>query len=301
MSANVAAVDIGSNSARLLIADETGRELARPMRITRLGEGVDVSGRLTDEAIARTAVVLAEFRALCERFAVSRVRATATSAARDASNSASFFAAAEAALGVRPELLSGEEEARLSFVGAVAGLSRADGPFFILDVGGGSTELVVGTDRPEALVSLQLGCRRMSERHLKSDPPSQAELSACLADCEATLSAAGELDVARARRVVGLAGTVTALSALQLGLTSYDATRTHHSRLTLAQVEQSFQELSRVNAGERRRLLAEPGRADVIVGGAAVLLTILRHFHVPELLVSEHDILDGLVASLSGA
>lgn len=295
---NVAALDIGTNSARLLIADDTGRELARPMRITRLGQGVDVAGRLAPEAIARTVAVLEEYGAACRLHHVSRVRVTATSAARDAENAQVFFDAAERALGARPELLSGEEEARLSFLGATSGLPAADAPFLVVDIGGGSTELVLGSSRPEQLVSLQLGCRRMSERHLRSDPPTEAELEACEKDVEATLAAADALDVRRTRRVVGLAGTVTAISALQLGLQRYDAARTHHSTLTLAQVEQSFHELSRAPLVERKRLLAEPERADVIVGGAVVLRQILRHFHLPEVLVSEHDILDGLAASL---
>ena len=295
----VAAVDVGTNSARLLIADEAGRELARPMRMTRLGQGVDVSGRLAPEAIARTVRVLEEYRALCESLGVERVRATATSAARDAGNSAVFFDAAEQALGVRPELLTGEEEARLSFVGATTGLSREHAPFFIMDIGGGSTELVLGDTQPDELVSLQLGCVRMTERHLKSDPPSSQELRACLADVERELSTmARNMDPKGAKTVIGLAGTVTALSAMQLGLRRYDASRTHHSTLTRPQVEASFSKLSQTTYAERRGLLAEPDRADVLVGGAAVLLGILRHFSLDSLLVSERDILDGLAASL---
>jgi exopolyphosphatase / guanosine-5'-triphosphate,3'-diphosphate pyrophosphatase len=294
---SVAAVDIGTNSARLLIADDAGRELARSMKITRLGQGVDVTGRLAPEAMARTVAVLEQFGAECRRHQVRALRIVATSAARDADNSQSFFDEAEAALGARPELLSGVEEARLSFVGATAGLPESDAPFLVVDIGGGSTELALGTREPEQVASLQLGCRRMSERHLRTDPPTAAELEACLRDAEAALSTAQGVDVRRARRVLGLAGTVTALSALQLGLTRYDASRTHRSTLTLAQVEQSFHELGRATLEERRRLLAEPERADVIVGGAAVLLSLLRFFHLPELLVSEHDILDGLIAA----
>lgn len=294
----VAAVDIGTNSVRLLISDAQGNELERPMRITRLGQGVDVSGALASEAIARTVTVLREYRALCERHGVQRLRATATSAARDARNSAELFDQAERALGVRPELLSGDEEARLSFQGATADLPRTAGPFLIMDIGGGSTELVVGHTEPEALVSLQLGCVRMTERHLKSDPPSAAELEACQADVARTLGAARAIDARRFRSVVGLAGTVTALSAMQLGLSRYDASRSHHSTLTRAQVEASFSKLSGASLRERRALLVEPERADVIVGGAAVLLGCLRHFGISELLVSEHDILDGLAASL---
>jgi exopolyphosphatase/guanosine-5'-triphosphate,3'-diphosphate pyrophosphatase len=296
---NVAAIDIGTNSVRLLIADQDGREIERPMRITRLGQGVDVTGALAAEAIARTTHVVREYRAVLERYGVERIRATATSAARDASNSTEFFAEAERALGVRPELLSGDEEARLSFRGATADLQASAGPFLIMDIGGGSTELVLGTAEPDALVSLQLGCVRMTERHLKTDPPTDAELTACLADIRGNLLGVERaLDPGRARRVIGLAGTVTALSAMQLGLTHYDAKRTHHSTLSRAEVEILFERLSRASAAERRRLLVEPERADVIVGGAAVLLTILRQLELTELLVSEHDILDGLIASL---
>jgi len=296
---NVAAIDIGTNSVRLLITDAAGREIERVMHITRLGQGVDVTGALAPEAIARTTAVLAQYRSLLERHDVKRVRATATSAARDAQNSSQFFDAAERALGARPELLSGEEEARLSFGGATHGLSPESAPFLIIDLGGGSTELVLGEREPEGLVSLQMGCVRMTERHLHADPPAANELSACGVDVRRELARARQvLDVRRARTVVGLAGTVTALSAMQLGLTRYDATQTHHSRLTLAQVEALFGRLSAATVAQRRGMLAEPARAEVIVGGAAVLLTLMQEFALDQLLVSEHDILDGLAASL---
>jgi len=244
--------------------------------------------------------VLREYRALAEQHKVRRLRATATSAARDAGNSADFFDAAEQALGVRPELISGDEEARLSFRGATSGLPHSSGPFLIFDIGGGSTELVVGTSAPEALVSLQLGCVRMTERHLRSDPPTEGEIAACMSEVHSRLAGvAARLDTRRARLCIGLAGTVTALSGMQLGLKRYDASRTHHSRLTRAQVEALFERLRHASVAERRGLLAEPLRADVIVGGAAVLVTLMRELGVTELLVSEHDILDGLVASLS--
>lgn len=298
----VAAVDIGTNSVRLLIAEQSGLEIERTMRITRLGQGVDVTGALAPEAIARTTLVLSEYRSRIEHFGVQRVRATATSAARDATNSQDFFDAAERALGVRPELLDGDEEARLSFLGATAELPAHDGPFLVIDVGGGSTELALGTTFPEALISLQLGCVRMTERHLKTDPPTAAQLDACLADIRSQVAKArATIDTRRARRVVGLAGTVSALAALELGLLHYDATRTHHRTLTRAQVESSFERLSCMPLAERRRILAEPQRAEVIVGGAAVLLTLLRELELAELLVSEHDILDGLVAASAAA
>lgn len=296
---SVAAVDIGTNSVRLLITDEQGRELERTMRITRLGQGVDVSGSLRADAIARTVEVLAQYGASIQRHGAARVRAVATSAARDARNSQAFFDAVEGALGVRPELLSGEEEASLSFRGATAGLAASEGPFLVLDIGGGSTEFVLGHTEPEQLISVQMGCVRMAERHLKSDPPTPEQLEACLADVRRELvRVRATVDVQRARRVLGLAGTVTALAALRLGLDHYDASKTHHSLLTRADVESAFAQLSAAKLELRRSLLAEPQRAEVIVGGAAVLVGILRDFSIPELLVSEHDILDGLSASL---
>jgi exopolyphosphatase/guanosine-5'-triphosphate,3'-diphosphate pyrophosphatase len=296
---NVAAVDIGTNSVRLLITDERGAELERTMRMTRLGQGVDVTGSLRADAIQRTVAVLSEYRASSVRYGVSRVRAVATSAARDADNSRSFFDAAEHALGVRPELLSGEEEARLSFRGATAGLPAEEGPFLVVDIGGGSTEFVLGESGPEQLISVQMGCVRMAERHFKADPPAREEVEACLSDVRGLLAPVrAAIDVPRARRMLGLAGTVTALAALELGLDRYDATRTHHSVLTRAQVEASFALLCASSLEARRKLLAEPQRAETIVGGAAVLVGILREFSIPELLVSEHDILDGLAASL---
>lgn len=296
---NVAAVDIGTNSVRLLITDEHGAELERVMRMTRLGQGVDVTGSLRADAIQRTVAVLIEYRASCVRYGATRIRAVATSAARDADNSRVFFDAAERTLGVRPELLSGEEEARLSFRGATAGLAADEGPFLVVDIGGGSTEFVLGQSGPEELISVQMGCVRMAERHLKADPPAPEEVEACLRDVRGLLAPVRRaIDVRRARRMLGLAGTVTALAALELGLDRYDATRTHHSVLTRAQVEASFALLCASSLEARRELLAEPQRAEVIVGGAAVLVTILREFSIPELLVSEHDILDGLAASL---
>jgi exopolyphosphatase/guanosine-5'-triphosphate,3'-diphosphate pyrophosphatase len=296
---NVAAVDIGTNSARLLITDHGGRELERRMHITRLGEGVDATGALGQSAIERTVAVLSEYGAAIAKHSVERVRAVATSAARDARNSRDFFDAAETALGTRPELLSGETEALLSFRGATAELPGDTGPFLVIDIGGGSTEFVLGHAEPQAAISLNVGCVRLSERHLASDPPSSAELEACLSDVGAELARVrAVLDPKQARLVVGLAGTVTALSALHLGLERYDAVRTHHSRLSRTTVEALFGRLSKSTLAQRRALLVEPARASSIVGGAAVLVRILRDLELDELLVSEHDILDGLAASL---
>jgi exopolyphosphatase / guanosine-5'-triphosphate,3'-diphosphate pyrophosphatase len=294
----VAAVDIGTNSVRLLITDENGRELERSMRITRLGQGVEMNGALHPDAISRTVEVLSRYGAQIAGLGVKRARAVATSAARDASNREAFFDAAEGALGVRPELLSGEKEAELSFRGATAGLSSKDGPFMVVDLGGGSTEFVLGGTRPEATLSLQMGCVRATERHLHSDPPTREQLDACVTDVRHELSNVREtMDVRRAKLVIGLAGTVTALSAMQLGLDRYDASRTHHSILRRADVDTLFARLSAANVEERRKLLVEPERAEVIIGGTVVLLTILHELDIDQLLVSEHDILDGLAES----
>ncbi len=295
----LAAIDIGTNSVRLLVTDAEGRELERSMRMTRLGQGVDVTGELAPEAIARTVAVLTEYAERMRALGATRVRVVATSAARDARNGAQFFDAAERALAVRPELLSGEAEAHCSFFGATLGLSRNDGPFLVIDLGGGSTEFVLGVARPEAAVSLQMGCVRMTERHLRGDPPTHEQLAACERDVRGQLGQVrSQMEVTHARTVIGLAGTVTALSALELGLTHYDATRTHHSRLSVAQVAASCVRLGRATLAERRALLVEPARAEVIVGGAVVLMTVMKELGIRELLVSEHDILDGLAASL---
>lgn len=296
---NVAAVDIGTNSVRLLIADASGTELERHMQITRLGQGVDRTGALHPDAIARTVHVLADYGARIAKHGVRRVRAAATSAARDASNSQDFFDAAERALGTRPELLSGEEEAALSFRGATDGVDPNLAPFLVVDIGGGSTEFVLGRDRPEALISVDMGCVRMTERHLKSDPPTPAELDALSADVRSKLQEVTRaVPVARARTMIGLAGTVTAIASLHQGLRRYDASLTHHARLSRADVDAQFTRLAKLDVAGRRGVLAEPKRAEVITGGAAVLATILRELAIDGLIVSETDILDGLAASL---
>lgn len=295
----VAAVDMGTNSTRLLITDAQGNALERHMRITRLGQGVDVSGELHPDAIARTLAVLEEYGKLIRAHGVTRVRAAATSAARDAKNSAAFFDAAERALGMRPELLPGEEEAKYSFLGATSGLPAEDGPFLVVDIGGGSTEFVLGTRGPEQLISVDMGCVRMTERHLRSDPPTEAEFEACFADVRRILETVrARVDVARARRMIGVAGTVTTLAALHKGLAHYDPRETHHAVLTREAVEAQFARLARTTVEERRSLLFEPKRAEVFLGGVVVLLGILRTFGLSELTVSETDILDGLAASL---
>ena len=298
---NVAAIDIGTNSVRLLVTDARGRELSRQMHITRLGQGVDVTGSLHADAIARTVEVLSRYRQEIARHHVSRVRASATSAARDAKNSALFFDAAEHALGHRPELLPGEEEARLSFLGATDGLARAaPGPYLVIDIGGGSTELVLGQDRPEQLISVNMGCVRLTERHLHDDPPTRAQLEAGAADMRRILreEVRPAIDVARAKTVVGLAGTITALAHLDKGLEAYEPKQTHRSRLTIERIQALYADLCAADLETRRAMLADPKRAEVIVGGAVLLVTLMRELSIDSMLVSESDILDGLAASL---
>jgi exopolyphosphatase / guanosine-5'-triphosphate,3'-diphosphate pyrophosphatase len=301
---NLAGIDCGTNSTRLLVADGEGRTLERLMRITRLGQGVDATGRLADAAVARTVAVLQEYRAVLDRHGVERVRMTATSAARDAANRDDFFAAATEAAGVTPELLGGEEEARLSFLGATAELDPADGPFLVADIGGGSTEFAVGTTYPpEGVLSTDIGCVRLTEKFLHSDPPAPEELSQAFDVVRGHLDdVAREIpSVADVRRFVGLAGTVTTMAAVELGLADYDRDKVHHFVLTRAAAEDVFRTLATERRSQR---IHNPGleeaRADVIVAGAAILVAIMRYFGFGDCLVSEADILDGLVASLRG-
>lgn len=303
----VGAVDIGTNSVRLLVAEADGggpgvplHPLDRRMRITRLGQGVDRARALAPDAIARTVDVLHEYRVALDDHGVTRLRATATSAARDAANRDEFFAAATDALGVTPELLSGEEEARLSFLGATIGLD-APGPYLVVDIGGGSTEFVLGTDAPTGLVSLDIGCVRVTEQFLESDPPAPEELSNAvttvrdlIADVPRVVPGASD-----AATLVGLAGTVTTVAAIEQGLPEYDPARIHHFVLTRDAAEDVFRTLATEPAAQRAHNPGlEPGRVDVIVGGAVVLVSVLRVLGFDEMLVSESDILDGLVRSL---
>jgi exopolyphosphatase/guanosine-5'-triphosphate,3'-diphosphate pyrophosphatase len=271
------------------------------MRITRLGQGVNATKMLAPEAIERTAAVLREYRAAMDELGVEHVRITATSAARDAANREDFFSVAKETVGVEPELLSGDEEARLSFRGATADLDPADGPFLIVDIGGGSTEFVIGTTEPDAALSVDMGCVRITEQELHHDPPTAEELSISLSLIDAYLD---DVDrevpgVSEARTFVGLAGTITTVAAVEIGLAEYDRERIHHFHLTHAAAEDVFRTLATESHDDR---LANPGleaeRADVIVGGCCILVAIFRHWGFDECLVSEADILDGLALSL---
>ncbi|MGI8758022.1 MAG: exopolyphosphatase [Acidimicrobiales bacterium] len=302
----VAAVDCGTNSTRLLVGRPTGdgrmETLDRRMTITRLGAGTDVTGALAPAAMDRTLEVLRSYREVIDDHGVERVRVTATSAARDAANRDDFFAAAEEALGARPELLSGHEEARLSFLGATAELDPADGPFLVVDIGGGSTEFAVGRGgEPDGVVSVDLGCVRLTEQYLHRDPPAPEELSAALSVAEAYLDdVVREVPATReAALMVGLAGTVTTVAAVELGLAHYDRDRIHHFRLTRAAAEDVFRTLATETRADRAHNPGlEAARADVIVGGCCVLVAVLRHFELAECLVSEADILDGIALSV---
>jgi exopolyphosphatase/guanosine-5'-triphosphate,3'-diphosphate pyrophosphatase len=257
----VAAVDIGTNSTRLLVADVDGsgadavvKQVRREMRITRLGAGVDADRMLRPDAIERTVPVLREFGGIITLLGATSVRATATSAARDARNRDDFFdPACDALNGVRPELLSGEEEAALSFLGATAGLHEP-APYLVVDVGGGSTEFVVGTDKPEGLISIDVGCVRLTEQYLHGDPPEPEELSNAVSAVRDHLAdVAREVPgVASAATLVGLAGTVTTLAAIELGLPHYDAVATHHFRLRHQAAEDVFRTLATEPIEQRR-------------------------------------------------
>ena len=300
----IASVDLGTNSTRVLVGRPTGAGLEildRRNTITRLGQGVGASGRLAPEAVERTLDCLRGYRELLDRHGVERVRVAATSASRDAANRDEFFGAVEALIGTRPELLSGDEEGRLSFRGATGELDPASGPFLVVDIGGGSTEFIAGTDRVEGVMSVDIGCVRLTEKFLHHDPPQPEELSACISLTDAYLDdVVREIPAAaEARTLVGLAGTVTTVAAVELGLETYDRDRIHHFHLTREAAEDVFRTLAIESRADR---IHNPGleeaRADVIVGGCCVLVALFRRLGFDEMIVSEADILDGLALSL---
>ncbi|WP_199516472.1 Ppx/GppA phosphatase family protein [Nucisporomicrobium flavum] len=299
----VAAIDCGTNSIRLLIADVAGgalTDVSRRMEIVRLGEGVDRTGRLAPEAIERTRTALLGYAAEIAELGVDRVRMCATSASRDASNAEDFRSMVRAVLGVEPEVISGEEEARLSFAGAVNGLN-AEPPYLVVDIGGGSTEFVVGFERVEHAVSVDIGCVRMTERHLHGDPPAPAEVAAAEADITRTVDAAlRKVSGHGAMTLVGLAGSVTTVAALALRLPEYDAARIHHARIPYDDVAKVTADLLGSTVADRRDLpVMHPGRADVIGAGALILRVIMERSGKLSVVASEHDILDGIAFSLA--
>ncbi|MER6157177.1 Ppx/GppA phosphatase family protein [Streptomyces sp. NPDC001868] len=310
----VAAVDCGTNSIRLLVADAdpaTGElvELDRRMIIVRLGQGVDRTGRLAPEALERTFAACREYAAVIKELGAERVRFVATSASRDAENRDDFVRGVFDILGVEPEVISGDQEAEFSFTGATEELKeRADlaRPYLVVDIGGGSTEFVVGDDHVRGARSVDIGCVRLTERHLVRDgvvvdPPLPEQIAAIRADIEAALDLAEEnVPLREAHTLVGLAGSVTTLSAIAQDLPAYDSAAIHHSRITYDRVREITEWLLRSTHAEREAVPSmHPGRVDVIAAGALVLLSIMERIGAAEVVVSEHDILDGIAWSVA--
>ncbi|MEX2291336.1 MAG: Ppx/GppA phosphatase family protein [Mycobacteriales bacterium] len=307
----VAAVDCGTNSLRLLVADVDGHakvDVHREMRVVRLGQDVDRTGELAPEALERTRLALSDYAGVCRELGVERTRMVATSATRDARNREDFHAMVLAVLGAPPEVVSGDEEAALSFDGATRGLDPDDGPFLVMDIGGGSTELVLGTvadgrGAVAAARSVDVGCVRLTERHLLADPPGTEQVAGAMADIDAALALVREVvPVEQARTAVGLAGSVTTVAALALDLPAYDADRIHLSRLSADQIRTVADRLLAMTRQERAALpVMHPGRVDVIGAGALILAVLVGRLGLPEVLVSEADILDGIAWSIPGA
>ena len=311
----VAAIDCGTNSIRLLVADVPPEgahtDLLRRMEVVRLGQGVDATGRLAPEAIERTRVVLVDYAAQARELGAERVRMVATSASRDAANRADFEAMVTATLGQLPDVVPGVEEAELSYLGATASLAaaaRAHGaepprpPFLVVDIGGGSTEFVLGdATGVRAARSVDVGCVRLTERHLRSDPPPPDEVQAAEADIRAALAlVAADMPVHEASSLVGLAGSVTTVAALALGLPAYDPDVIHGSRIPVGAVRSVSAGLLTATRAKRAALpVMHPGRVDVIGAGALVLRVIMDAFDIDEVVVSEHDILDGIALRLA--
>ncbi|MET8442113.1 Ppx/GppA phosphatase family protein [Streptomyces sp. NPDC052071] len=308
----VAAVDCGTNSIRLLVADvdpATGyfTELDRRMQIVRLGQGVDRTGRLAPEALERTFDACRDYAAAIKELGAERIRFVATSASRDAENSDTFVRGVQEILGVEPEVVTGDLEAQLSFNGATKELVGADHlekPYLVVDIGGGSTEFVVGDDRVRAARSVDIGCVRMTERHLVLDgavvdPPTPDRIAAIRADVAAALDLVEEtVPISSAATLVGLAGTVTTVAAMALGLEEYDSEAIHHSRVSVERVRELTERLLASTHEERAAIPAmHPGRVDVIASGALVLLAVMERAGAREVVVSEHDILDGIAWS----
>jgi exopolyphosphatase/guanosine-5'-triphosphate,3'-diphosphate pyrophosphatase len=305
----VAAVDCGTNSIRLLVADADPRtgelaDLDRRMTIVRLGQGVDRTGRLAPEALERTFAACRAYAEAIKEHGAERLRFVATSASRDAENRDEFVRGVLDILGVEPEVITGDQEAEFSFTGATKELAGRDDlatPYLVVDIGGGSTEFVVGADRVRAARSVDIGCVRMTERHLVrdgavTDPPTAEQVAAMRADIEAALDLVEEtVPLREARTLVGLAGSVTTIAAIALDLDEYDSERIHHSRVSLDRVREITEWLLRSTHAERAAVPSmHPGRVDVIGAGALVLLSIMERTGAEEVVVSEHDILDGI-------
>lgn len=297
---NVAAIDIGTNSTNLLILDDSGHEITREVAVTRLGAGVDRTGVLAPDAVERTVTQLAHYHEVLTEHGVAHVRAVATSASRDAGNRDEFFDRAEAALGFRPALITGEQEGALAYRGATS--DRPAGEYrLVIDIGGGSTEFMLGDDELRGVTSIDIGSVRATEAYLHGDPPLAEELSNAIGAAHDLLD-----DVERALpgiasrpRLIGIAGTITTIAAVEIGTATYDASRIHGAVLTRAAVEEVFRTLATEKLADR---VHNPGlprdRADVIVGGCCVLVAAMRKWHIGELVVSNRNLLDGVCHEL---
>ncbi|MET9290566.1 Ppx/GppA phosphatase family protein [Streptomyces sp. NPDC003077] len=310
----VAAIDCGTNSIRLLVADvdpDTGelKDLDRRMTIVRLGQGVDRTGRLAPEALERTFAACREYAAVIEELGARHVRFVATSASRDAENRDEFVRGVVDILGVEPVVITGDQEAEYSFTGAtkeLTGRTDLDGPYLVVDIGGGSTEFVLGTSSVRAARSVDIGCVRLTERHLVQDgevidPPTPDRITAMKRDIAAALDLAEEsVPLTEAGTLVGLAGSVTTVAGIALGLDAYDSAAIHHSRLTRETVREISDRLLTSTHAERAAIpVMHPGRVDVIAAGALVLREIMDRTGATEVVVSEHDILDGIAHKLA--
>jgi exopolyphosphatase/guanosine-5'-triphosphate,3'-diphosphate pyrophosphatase len=301
----VAAFDCGTNTLRLLVSDidvgaGTSQDVVREMEVVRLGQGVDRTGHLAEASLQRVFAAVEHYMEQVRELDVAHVRFCATSAARDADNAEEFLAGIRERVGVRPEILVGEEEARTSFAGTIRDLPPLPEPLLVLDIGGGSTELVLGSadGTVEAAQSLDIGSVRLNERHLHTDPPTRDEIAAAVEDIDRTLDTS-QVDPARAASVIGVAGTVTTLAAGVLGLQAYDRELIHRSVLRADAIQGVVGQLLAMLTEQRKALgYMHPGRADVIGAGGLILDRILRRTSVGSLLVSEHDILDGIAWSM---
>lgn len=304
----VAALDCGTNSIRLLIAEEnseasTFTEISRKMSIVKLGEGVDRNKAFLPDAISRTLAALKVFAADIAEAKVEQVRFCATSATRDAQNRDEFLIPVAQILGITPEVISGEEEARLSFKGATQGLDKASGPFLVVDIGGGSTEFVLGSDHVDAARSVNIGCVRMSERHFKNDPPTKSEIESAREDIKNAIALAAEVvPINSAKTLVAVAGTATTVAAAALNLEKYDSNLIHLSKISAIETHRVSDWLLSLTRQERSDLgYMHPGRVDVIAAGSLVLAEIIEATGLESFTASENDILDGVVWSMLNA
>ena len=300
----VAAIDCGTNSIRLLIADIDGnnfREILRDMEIVRLGQGVDETGQFHPEAITRTLAAVDKFAQEIAKRGVEKIRFCATSATRDATNRHLFIDGVRDRLGIELEVISGDEEAALSFAGAIKDLDPSEGPFLVVDIGGGSTEFVFGTSTVEAARSVNIGCVRMTERHFATDPVTPQEIELARSDIKAAIAQAGEVvSITKAKTLVAVAGTATTVAAAALDLPEYDRYAIHLSRISADQVHSSATMFATQDRRQRSQLgYMHPGRVDVIAAGSLVLSEIMKATGATEYVASESDILDGMAFSLA--